>query len=79
MVSFAHTLQKAEEGFAAVERLLKEAGRCAAKKNWWKNERKDEEGRKTAAHWGQEEERFKERAKAEEGRFEKKGCRKQGC
>ena len=25
MVSLAHTLQKAEEGFAAVERLLKEA------------------------------------------------------
>ena len=64
MVSLAHTLQKAEEGFAAVERLLKEAGRCAAKKSWWKNERKDEEGQKTAAQWGKEEERLKEKAKA---------------
>ena len=44
-----HTLQMAEEGFAEEERLLKEAHRCAAKNSWWKNDRKDEEGQKTAA------------------------------
>ena len=54
----------AEEGFVEEERLLKEAHRCAAKNSWWKNNRKDEEGQKTAAQWGKEEEKLKEKAKA---------------